>query len=487
MVSGKSFRHPNILGQKYTGMRFALQVFSITSSLFLMLVQVLIYFSQNPIFESSATLLSAVSAIFLILITGSINLSAKNWMLWFSVFYFLLYQFGPMVGMIIFGTDRSFLDYGTTFGNGASESSRVTSYLLSGISASFLALLSYFFPPRPVTVPINDKYLENVSFMIWAVSTPFVLIHYLWLFNTFSGSYSVAYSAEAKELVSIVPLHWVFTNLFTLGFFLWLASVPSEKNFKKGFYVFLITSLASSMYGGRIHFIVPLIFMFWYRSVVYGREMSKAVFYIVGVLAFMFIVLMEAFRGDVGMDFDFVVSFLVGSLSKAQYILSLYVDSKHEIDKFGSHYWSAPLIFPYDYAIHGGDLVGQGVASAGIRGDLGHVMSSTLNYEAYINGAGLGSSLVAESFQYGLFGMFPILIIFYLFYRQIFHGMSKRIMLVISPVVFMHFIFSGRDALFFNSWGLVKPIIAFYLLQYLIAMGRGLGSKIQRTQSVGSM
>lgn len=462
---------------KFSGLRIPIRILSLTCAFFLLLLQVYLFVFGASVTESTAAWLSIFSAVFFVLLVGTIDLSTKNWLLWFAVFYFLLYQFGPMVGMVLLGQDRSYLDYDTTFGNGANEVSRVTSFFLSGIAASFLSIISFLFPPKSIVFPSNDRYLEKVSFLLWAVSTPFVLVHYAWLYSNFSESYATSYSAEAKDLVSIVPLSWVFINIFNIGFYLWFASVPSERNFRAGFYVFLFASFASSLYGGRIHFIVPFAFILWYRSVVYNRKLSSASLYISGIFAFAFVLIIENFRNQVGIDIDIIVNFLISSLSKAQYTLSIYIDQKDIIDKFGSHYWAAPLLFPYDYLIHGGAIVGQGESSAGIRGDLGHVMPSMLNYGAYISGAGTGSSLVAESYQYGLIGIFPLLLMFYLFYRKIFHSTSSRVILMIAPIVFMHFIFSPRDSLFINSWGLIKPIIAFYVIHYSIYLWRKLYSK----------
>ena len=469
-VNVDNLRYSHMSHPRVYSLRFGIKITALIFSLSLLLLQALIFIFEIPVAESSAAWVSILSAIFLILMASLIDLSSRNWMLWFSIFYFLLYQFGSMVGMIFLEPDKSYLDYGTTFGDGADEHSRVASYFLSGIAASFLAVLSFFFPPKLVHVPGNDKRLERASFFMWAISTPFVLIHYLWLFTAFSADYASSYSAEAKDLKSIVPLSWVFTNVFSIGFYLWLASVPSERSFKKGFYIFILTSLASSLYGGRINFVVPLIFIFWYRSVVYGRELSKFSLYLGGILIFIFVLFVENFRSQVGIDLDVIVGFFIGSLSKAQYTLSLYIDGKSLIDQVGSNYWSAPLTFPYDYFVHGGALVGQGEASADIRGDLGHVMPAALNRDAYIAGAGTGSSLVAEAYQYGLIGLFPLLLMFYFFYREIFRRMSKRIFLMISPLVFMHFVFSGRDSLFLNSWGLVKLILAYCLLRCIIVL-----------------
>jgi hypothetical protein len=448
----------------------------LVSTIFFLHLQLIIYAADFSISENNVAWLSMLSSILLIAAATLRGLSMKNWMLWFSIFYFLLYHIGPVFGMIFVANSDSYIDYPTNFGDGTSEHSRILSYLLSGIAAAFLGTLLSLFPPKQVVIPKNLLKLEKFSFFLWLLSSPFVLVHYIWSIFAFSGNYALSYSVEAKDLVSIVPLHSIFVNIFSIGFFLWFASVPSERRFKKGFYVFIFYSFLLSLSGGRINFIIPLAFIMWYRAIVYDKDLSKTSIYVGVAVLFAFILAMELIRSNLGVNQEILVGFLVSSISKGQYILSLYIDSKELIDKFGSVYWSAPLTFSFDYLLHGSSMVGQGVLSAGLRGDLNHVMSSTLNYEAYISGAGAGSSLVAEAYQYGLIVMFPLLLIFYFFYRELFGRMSHRVIFMISPLLFMHFIFSGRDSLFPNSWGLLKLILAFYIAQYFLFFIRSFSS-----------
>lgn len=442
-------------------------------SLILLILQIGLIFFEIEISEPSAAWLSIASGSLLVAAAANNDRSLKNWMLWFSGFFFLLYQFGAMLGMTFLNPVDSYIDYPSTFGEGAGENSRVLSYILSGISASLLSLLVTIYPPnRKISIPVRSPALEKFSFSILLFVAPFVYVHYLWMFKTFGGgNYMMAYSSDAKDLESIVPFYSIFTNVFNLGFLLWFAAVPLEKNFKFGAVLFLLASFLSSMYGGRINFVVPVAFLVWYRAIAYNKSLSRKSIVVVLCVILAFVFVMESIRHDAGVEFSGMLTFLVGSISKAQYILSQYVEHKDLVDRTGSVYWAAPLIFPYDYLVHGGAAVAQGEASAGIRGDLNHVMSSTLNYSAYVSGAGMGSSLVAEAYQYGLLVMLLILSVFYFSYRSVFSFLRFRIVFLVAPLLFMHLIFSGRDSLFPNSWGLLKVaaiyIVAVYFLPIL--------------------
>lgn len=447
-------------------------------SFLLLLVQLFFYCNISLINETNAACISASSAVILILMAGSFGYILKNWMLWFAVFYFMLYQLGPIVGIIFIDPEISYIDYATTFSNTTNADSRSISYLLSGFVANLLSIYVFILKPKLARLPPNDFILERVSFFIWALSSPFVFVHYIWHFLTFSTNYVLSYSSEAKEILSIVPYAWVFTNLFWIGFYLWFASVPQERSFNKCVLVYILISFISSLYGGRIIFIIPLCFVFWYRSLAYGREISKASMYLVVVLAFLFIFLMEVIRADQVLSYDYLIDFFIRSISKAQYSLSLYVNYIDVVNQNGGNFWVAPLLFPLSYLIHGGSIVGQAPSSALLRGDLNHVMSSTLNYEAYISGAGLGSTLVSESFEYGIYGIPVIILSSYLFYRYLFNGISNRLCLMIIPNIFMHFVFSGRDSLFPNLWGSLKFVFAYIIVSFLISLFRSRFSRI---------
>lgn len=442
--------------------RMFFRLASFSSSVVLIVAYVALLISDSLLQENVAAWMSISSGALMIICALSFGYRLSNWLLWFSSFYFLLYFFGPMLGMLFIDPKASYLDYPTTFVNGISLDARVESYLYSGMAASLISVFSIVFPSNcKLQVPSNNRALEQLSCYFWVCSAPFVLAHVIWVSLTFSGNYSQIYSSEAKNIVSIIPYSAIFTNIFNISFYIWLASVPPVSRFKAGAIVFVLISLGSSLHGGRINFVVPLIFILWYWSTVYNGRLAKGAVILIALALFSFVFLLEMIRSQMNVDAEVLFSFLVGSLSKAQYILAVYLDNKELADSTGAIYWSAPLMFPVDYLIHGDAMVGQGYLSADLRKDLGHVLSSSLNFNAYVTGAGIGSSLVAESAQFGILGMFLLLMLFYHFYLTIFSLAKFRVVFVLLPIIFMHFLFSGRDTMFPNMWGVLKVIFVY--------------------------
>jgi hypothetical protein len=408
--------------------------------------------------EAEARWYSLVATALALLCVWWLDPRASNWSLWFFFSYFALYESGNLVGLFVLGGDTSVLDYPTTFANGIDPASRAAAYLVSGVAGSVLATVSAMWPP-PMTrrLPAPSPRLERWSRVLVFVSAPAcAAIFILDASRLAEVGYAALYSADFKTVGADVPLRGLWTNLNAIGFALWFASVPKVRTFRWMAPLFVTLALLDSLKGARILLLVPVAFVLWYRAYVYGRDrFSRTAKVIVGgaVAAFAFGV--ELLRQEGGSAVEAVSGFLIFSVSKAQYTLALYLDHRDALNETGA-FWSAPLRFPLTYLLHGQSVVGQSLTSAELRGDLGHVLSSRLNLGAYIAGAGTGSSLVAEASQYGMLVMVGLLVVFYLTYRWFFNSLSKRAFLLMSPLVFQQLVFSPRDTMFPNTWGLMK-------------------------------
>ncbi|MES3032824.1 MAG: O-antigen polysaccharide polymerase Wzy [Gemmatimonadota bacterium] len=397
----------------------------------------------------------------------------SNWALWFFFSYFALYQAGNLVGLVVLGGDQSVLDYPTTFANGLTIEARASAYLVSGIAAGVLATLSALWPP-PATrrLPAASPRLERWSRLMVLISAPACATIFIMDASKLAAvGYAALYSADFQTIGANVPLRGLWTNLNSIGFALWFASVPREKYFKWMAPLFVLLALLDSLKGARILLLVPVAFVLWYRAYVYGHDhFSRTAKVVVAGTAAAFAFGVEILRQEGGSAVEALSGFLIFSVSKAQYTLALFLEHRDTLDASGG-YWSAPLRFPLTYLLHGSSVVGQSLSSAGLRGDLGHVLSSRLNLSAYVAGAGTGSSLVAEASQYGMAVMVLLLVLFYLAYRWYFSHLSTRVFLLMSPLIFQQLVFSPRDTMFPNTWGLIKLstlLVAAYLISGLV-------------------
>lgn len=424
--------------------------------------------------ESVCAFLSILSSLITLRVSWVVYPHLSNWTLWFSGFYFLLHSFGPLVGLIFLGPEKSFINYPTWFAMGISQSSRELSYLLVGMGASIFGLLIYFFSPHKVSINFkNDFDLERVGKILFLVTTPFVIIHGISSAMNFSGQYALMYSAESIYISSIVPFASIWVNINYIGFIIFLASYPSRAKFLNIAFIYLIISLVNSMVGARVLFVIPLVTVIWIYFVLYPLKRIKfSNFMLLFVFIFVFGFIIESLRSTSFIRFEYVINFFVFSISKAQYHVALFLDS-HNLLVDSYPFFIAPLLFPIQYLKYGHLVVGQSIHSAALRTDLVHVLPSTLNIDAYLCGAGLGSSLIAESYQYGILFMLFIIPIFYFLYRFFFNIFSNsRILFLVSPIIFSHIIFSPRSTMFFNTWGIIKILLPTVCIIFIIKTTR---------------
>ncbi len=434
--------------------------------------------------EPAARVHSVISAGVALASAWWLDRRVSNWALWFFFAYFALYEAGNVAGAIVLGLDASVLDYPTTFANGISFEARVEAYVLSGLAASVLGVLHALFPvPAVRRLPAHSPRIERWARIAVLVSAPVCAsIYVVDAWQLARVGYAALYSADFRSIGADVPLRGLWTNLNTMGWALWFASVPRERTFKWMTPLFVLLALLDSLKGARILLLVPVAFVLWYRAYAYGHDhFSRTAKIAVASFAVAFAFGVEVLRQEGGGAVEALTGFLIFSVSKAQYTLALFLDNRARIDET-QPFWAAPLRFPLTYLLHGSSVVGQSVASAGLRGDLGHVLSSRLNFGAYIAGAGTGSSLVAEAAQYGAFVMIALLALFYGAYRWYFSGLDRRGFLLLAPLVFQQLVFSPRDTMFPNTWGFVKLLVllvsvclASGLLDALVAppLGRG--------------
>lgn len=392
----------------------------------------------------------------------------SNWTLWFFGFYFLLFPLGGIFGLIILGHDFFSFSPPTTFAARVSGDSTRLSYLISGFTASILGFLVSICPPRLTTViPPHDELLVRIGTVLFLITLPASALHAMWEFNTFGGTeFYYFYSAERRIHESPIPFAVVWINFNKFGFWLFLSSRPNKKMFLWMSLLFLICSFMRSLVGARILFLVPLAVVVWYHALIYRAHASTIRTLLTLFFgALLYSIALTSYRSsetvnllNVSMSHE-----LVFSVSKAQYFLALFLDNVRLLEGTGA-FWLAPITFPIRYVFYGSDsVIGQSILAASLRGDLNHVLSSSLNMGAYLSGKGLGTSLVAEAYQYGMLYMPALLAMFYIFYYWFFNSIgNSRALFFLSPMIFSHVIFSARSSMFPNTWEPLKFLVLFY-------------------------
>jgi hypothetical protein len=457
-----------------------------TVNLLLFAVGMALYGERTGLGEPVARTYCIASCLVALLSVVARDPRLGNWMMWVQFMYFAFYALGSLIGVWALAGEQSVLDYPTTFSNGLGVSARVSAYLVSGATSPLLTVFYLAFPPRPRTpLPAANRGIEEIGLVLIIFSMPFVAAVLISdAVAAWSAGYIAVYSAAFRESRTVGALSAVWTNANWLGFILFFSSRPPERRFRLVAILFLAVAFLDSLKGARILFIIPILFLLWYRAVAYQHHfLSRKLLFVVAAAGAVFVYALEVVRQREDFATQSIVRFAVFSVSKGQYGLALYLDNKDVIDEGSAPYWSAPLRFPVTYALNRDGAVGQSESSAAVRDDLGHVMSSRLNYGAYLQGAGTGSNMVAEAFQYGPFVLPVLILMYYLFYRWFFQSLGTRLMLGVSPFVFQHLSFTPRDSLFPNMWTGLKAIVALSLVFAAHRLVAGLFARSRPTSS----
>lgn len=446
--------------------------FNKTTSIFILYVcfifGLILYFLLTPSVIISQYYSVTVSILSLIIIYQNSN-KFKDWFLWFAVFYFLFYQFGTFLGLILQLNTTVFLDWDSSFSNYTSIESKYISYILSGLGIVFLAVLNLYSRNKEIkpNFETNIK-VQRTAFYLFCTSAVFVFFNQLSELKYYNlNGYATLYT-NTSDQISYTPFSSLWTNLYYYSYFVFLVTKPTKIKFFILSTIFILLTLLDSLKGSRGGLIITIATLFWYYNIFF----KKSVFLnfkniLIFITLLFFIIGIKVKREDSKFNIDLIIPILSQGISTSQWHLSVFIENRQLIST-NTPFFIAPLYFPVKYLLYGNTLIGQNEASILHRDDLTHVMAYTLNKTAYLSGFGMGSSILSEAYQYGLIGFFLILSFFYYTYRFFFNMNSTRFHFFLLIIIFTQVIFSPRDTVFLNTWSLIKGTL-FYLFIFLIS------------------
>jgi len=406
---------------------------------------------------------------FLILLGSSINFlgiyyflkqdsyQASPWF-YFYVTFFIFYLLGPFLSVISYQDPLIIFNTQTTFSNVISSSAVNETFIYLFVFLCCLNFLVFNFSGDMTRSEISAlPLLTNISLLLMTVILPLMLYFKISYISSISN-YQDIYLARAWTPLNLLS----FAN--SILFLIFIASKP-KINLMRVILFLQFLVVATDLYlGYRSGLIVFIMLSFWILAYLYGYKVKIFQLTLFAIIGIMILFYVELSRNQLNIELDLIFRFLLSSLSKAAYTTALYIDNREIVDALSPNSIFYPLYYVIDYIIYGGDVVGQSSTSAELRKDMNHVLSSSLNYGAYLSGAGTGSALIAEIYQQRpFFILFSIG--FFLFYEFIFsQSRHKRLFLYLSIFTFQHLIFSPRDTFFPFFWGYIRIIIPFFLV-----------------------
>lgn len=258
----------------------------------------------------------------------------------------------------------------------------------------------------------------------------------------------------------------LFSNFFNAGYLLFLASMPKRKKFVLVSCIYFITIVPYILIGNRMGIASVILFMLWFLYKFYNYQIKLSKLLVVLLFLIIIFQLVAFYRSDVFFEhfsvLDILKIFLL-SQSTSFYILPLYMEFKDIIN-------TNPYPFILDSPISGfTNGVGQSYETLKVRSSLGHHLTYNLNPEYYLSGKSIGTSHIAETYEFGLVGIILGAILLALFLKY-FNSMvpHNRYLLMFSYTFFYSIISSPRASLLPSLYIVGRDFIVCFAFLFLI-------------------
>lgn len=334
--------------------------------------------------------------------------------------------------------------------------------------------ISFYYFNRKVKK--QTKLLINESRIDWyeigsktmIVFFPFAMWYAMASFNAAAGDRALIYQMGNEYLQ--IPLYLRLPNMFfTTGFYLMLASFPPPSKFVKYFILYMITMVPTLMMGERGEVVVPVIFYLWYYNKVYNKQIALSKIAILASILMGASFIVSVLRmGDTIAGFgisDLIIGFL-GTSATSFSLLAYYVEFKGDIMAHNYPFILDSLI---------GSLIpgatGQSEHVLEVRSSIGHQLVYSLNPDYYLGGNSTGTSLIAESYEFGfvgvIFGAILLGWFLYFFEKRIVHGNYGKIFVFLF---FQFIVLTPRGSLFVPLQNIIKFSICYIILFMIFKM-----------------
>lgn len=345
---------------------------------------------------------------------------------------------------------------------------------------TFYIIMTYFFSKRMIK---NDNVNSGIRVLVsydnrlfrigkWCVilMLPLAFYYYFLMYTLGEGGRDAIFiygSNAALGMPFYIRLGMVF---YDVGYYIILASFPPKDKFLKMSVVYFLPYTLLLSFGERGDVAAIVLFIMWFAYMVYNFKFSyKFLFILAAVFVVLFQVIAFTRVGDAVESFSFIflVSLFFFSQSISFNLLPLYMMYENQMP---SHW------YPYFLdSVIGGVLPasGQNLHTLEVRSSLTHHLCYAINPDYYFAGNSLGTSNIAEFYEFGLVGVLigAFLLIYFIkvLNTNIF---SKRIWLFLSAYCFRLIILSPRGGLLPSIYEVFKlcaiALVILFIARYKI-------------------
>lgn len=329
------------------------------------------------------------------------------------------------------------------------------------IATSFLVYFSHFSNVKPIKKHISESrklMYFRVGKVCMITMLPFALIY-----TTFLMTISRADLYASGTGGMGMPLYIRVSNMiYTVGFYLIVASKPAYKDFCKYTLLYFISLIPTLLSGERGEVLLVVVFFIWYITRFYDKKIKLFIIAILGVLGVVSSYVIAFTRQDLGVEtqdlFKIILAFFSESATTCK-LTSFYVENKDAVEH------SYPFFL--DQAIYGIKSLLLGLPNAGQslemlvqRSSLGHNLVYYLNPGYYLGGNSTGTAWVAECYEFGILGVMlgaTFLSWFVHFYEN--KVVFGRFASILTYTIFDTIVMSPRGSLLPSIYNILKWLL----------------------------
>jgi hypothetical protein len=315
--------------------------------------------------------------------------------------------------------------------------------------------------------------LEIISRRCMLLFSPFALYEAYLLFENLKDNRALLF-LEGSSGLDIPIILKLTSAFFTASYMLLIASYPSKKIFIKYSILYIIPIIPSLAIGNRMMIVTSILFILWYVQRMYNYRINtgRLLLYAVSMAILLQIVAFYRDTQEVNIPFTGLLMMFFKSQSISFYIIPLMI------------YFDSVLIenaYPYmlDSMISGFMISGQSTEAIIGRSSLGHHLTYSINPDYYFSGFSLGTSYIAETYEFGLWGLligaFLLILFIYLLDNKI---MRNKFLIPFASMFFYNIVSSPRGSLLPSIYIILK----FTVLMAIILIVGGKLIKLRRNE-----
>ena len=249
-------------------------------------------------------------------------------------------------------------------------------------------------------------------------------------------------------------------TIMTIGFLLFLISIPSKKKFLSVSSLYLFVKLIDSFKGARSVFLTQLLFIMWYYYKVYGTKIKFSTIIKLGTFTMIFSQVLVSIRSKKIFSLDLIngiFSFL-HSQGVSYLVLGYIIDFKSYVLESKTY----PYIFQGIFGFSP-----QSLETLKNTNSLADRLTYHLNPSAYLKGEGIGSNYIAEFYDLGYIWLILGSVLLGYIIIKYERYVTKSRFLLLTSIYFIPNLFYIPRGSFFGG-GLIKNM-SFFIIIYFIA------------------